>query len=93
MSARKPFAPSPTGAAHRPPSVPSRSLLGIALLALLVFAAGCRSGTSNPVPNPSAVAAGDADWFCGAGDEDGEWACVQDQELRDAVPMPPPARA
>ena len=71
-----------------------RSLLVLIALALLGGAGGCRSGTTLPLPNPSAVAEGDPNWFCGTGNENGEWACVRDQELDvGAAPPEPPTRA
>ena len=59
----------------------------------LALAAGCRSGTTDPIPNPSAEAEQDANWFCGSDDENGEWACVRDQELDNAAPARPASDA
>ena len=99
MSARNPSLPSPKGAlVHPPPSRPRRSfaweicIVACGLLALLPLASGCRSGAADTVQNPSAVADEDANWFCGEGDDNGEWTCVRDQELRPPA-APPPAAA
>ena len=98
MSARNPCFPSPKGAlVHPPPYRAGRSfawerrIVACGLLALLPLASGCRSGAADTVPNPSAVADGDANWFCGEGDDNGEWTCVRDQELR--RPAATPSRA
>ncbi len=91
MSARNP--PSARTPAHRPGTTTLRSALVLIAVAVLAGTAGCRSGTALPLPNPSAVAEGDPNWFCGTGTENGEWACVRDQELRvGAAPPEPPAR-
>ena len=89
MSARNPSFPSTKGAlVHRSPprarpfAFGRRLVVACGLVALLSLAPGCRSGGAETVPNPSAVAEEDTNWFCGAGDEQGEWNCVQDQELR-----------
>ena len=63
------------------------------MVGVLALTAGCRSGTTDPIPNPSAVAEEDANWFCGSGDENGEWACVRDQELDNAAPAQPASSA
>ena len=89
MRARKP--PLARTAARRPRTAASRSLAALAVLGFLVGIAGCRSVTNLPLPNPSTVAEGDPNWFCGTGDENGEWACVRDQELR--VGATPPVAA
>lgn len=101
MSARNPSFPSPKGAlVHWSPPRGSpfasgrRLVVACGLAALLSLAPGCRSGDAETVPNPSAVAEEDTNWFCGAGDEQGEWNCVQDQELRrPATARPTPASA
>ena len=103
MSARKPFVPPATGTLTTPPrtvsrrpvrgSAPRGHAWACALLGVLALTAGCRSGTTDPIPNPSAVAEEDANWFCESGDENGEWACVRDQELDNAAPAQPASSA
>ena len=98
MSARNPSFPSPKGALDHTPrcrargsfawSAPWRYVMACGLLAALALASGCRSGAAETVPNPSAVAEEDANWFCGEGDDNGEWTCVQDQELRRPAAAP-----
>ena len=98
MSARNPPLPSPKGALVHPPPYRARRSFGwqrcivaCGLLALLPLASGCRSGDADPVPNPSAVVDENANWFCGGGDDNGGWDCVQDQELQ--RPAATPSRA
>ena len=100
MSARNPSLPPPKGALVHPPPYRARRafawtrrVMACGLLALLPLAAGCRSGDADTVPNPSAVADGDENWFCGEGDDNGEWTCVRDQELRAPAATPSPAPA
>lgn len=95
MSARNPSFPSPEGALVHPRTYRARRsfargrhLIAGGLLALLPMATGCRSGDADTVPNPSAVVEQDANWFCGEGDENGEWTCVRDQELQRPAAAP-----
>lgn len=101
MSARNPSFPSPEGALARPSPCRARRsftsgryVLACGMLAFLAMASGCRSGDADTVPNPSAVVEEDANWFCGEGDENGEWTCVRDQELQRpaAAPATTPSR-